>query len=339
MRVVAAGIAVACGLAVMPSARADDTSRGPSAPPAGDAAPKPWAAGVSAEDQAKALELYRQGNELFEQARYLDALAKYEVALAAWDHPSIRYNAAVCLIHLGRADEAYENLMAALRFGGEPLSPDLQRQAKTYEKLLVAQLAELEVRCKEPGAKVLLDGNPLLACPGTVARRVRPGRHQIVGEKPGYETDSRALELPAGEKTVVVLELKLLGAKGRLERRWNKWLPWGVLAAGAVAGGIAIPLSLDARDDYRAWDAQFAAYCMTGCDPRTLDATQRARLDELDGERKRSAAFAYTSIAISATAIAAGFALVLLNQPRLVGATVTPEVAEGRAGVSFVGRW
>src|SRR5690606_31593180 len=92
MRVVAAGIAVACGLAVMPSARADDTSRGPSAPPAGDAAPKPWAAGVSAEDQAKALELYRQGNELFEQARYLDALAKYEVALAAWDHPSIRYN-------------------------------------------------------------------------------------------------------------------------------------------------------------------------------------------------------------------------------------------------------
>src|SRR5690606_37357562 len=97
-----------------------------------------------------------------------------------------------------------------LRFGGEPLSPELQRQARTYEKLLVAQLAELEVHCREAGAQVLLDGNPLLACPGTVARRVRPGRHQIVGEKPGYATDSRALELPAGDKTVVVIDLKRL---------------------------------------------------------------------------------------------------------------------------------
>lgn len=338
MRVVAAVVAVACSLSAMPSARADDSSRGSST--TRDAGPthKPWAEGVSADDQAKALELYRQGNELFEQTRYLEALAKYEAALAAWDHPSIRYNAAVCLVHLGRAEEAYENLTAALRFGGEPLSPELQRQARTYEKLLVAQLAELEVHCREAGAQVLLDGNPLLACPGTVARRVRPGRHQIVGEKPGYATDSRALELPAGDKTVVVIDLKRLG-EGRVERRWNKWLPWGVLAAGAVAGAVAIPLSLDARDDYRAWDAQFAAYCMSGCDPRTLDAAQRQRLDELDDERRRSAAFAYTSIAIGAAALATGFALVLLNQPRVVGATVKPEVGADGAGVSIVGRW
>jgi tetratricopeptide (TPR) repeat protein len=84
MRVLAALIAIACGAGV---AHAED---------------KPWAAGVSAEAQSAALELYRQGNEMFEQARYLEALAKYEVALRSWDHPSIRYNAAVCLINLGR---------------------------------------------------------------------------------------------------------------------------------------------------------------------------------------------------------------------------------------------
>lgn len=324
MRVVAALFAVACAVAAPRIAYADD---------------KPWAAGVSDGSQARALELYRQGNALFEQARYLEALAKYEVALAAWDHPSIRYNAAVCLINLGRAEEAYENLMAALRFGGQPLSPELQRQAKTYEKLLVGQLAELEVQCKEPGATVMLDGKQLLACPGSDTRHLRPGRHQIVGEKPGYETDSRAVELPAGEKTVIVLELRLLGAEGRLERRWNKWLPWSVLAAGAVVGGIAVPLALDARDDYRAWDAQFAAYCPGGCDPSLLDPAQRARLGELDDERTRSATFAYAAIAISATAIAAGFTLVLLNQPRLVDATVTPDVGKDHAGVSLIGRW
>src|SRR6187401_3178794 len=110
MRVVAALIVFACGIGVV---HADD---------------KPWAQGVAADDQAKALELYRQGNEQFEQAHYLEALAKYEVALRSWDHPSIRYNAAVCLMNLGRIEEAYENLMAALRFGGEPLSAELQKQ-------------------------------------------------------------------------------------------------------------------------------------------------------------------------------------------------------------------
>jgi hypothetical protein len=298
---------------------------------------KPWAAGVTAENQAAALELYRQGNELFEQSRYLEAVETYQRALASWDHPSIRYNAAVCLINLGRPEEAYENLVAALRFGGAPLSDELQRQAATYEKLLAGQLAELEVRCKDDGAKVMLDGKELLACPGTETKKLRPGRHQVVGEKPGYETDARALELAAGKKTVVILELRLVSAKGRLERRWPRWLPYSVLGAGVVIGAIAVPLSLEARDDYRAWDAQFVALCPSGCDPSTLEPSQRAMLDELDDERKRSRAIAYTSIAVGAAAITAGFALVLLNQPRLVAAA--PEVSANRATLSLVGRF
>jgi hypothetical protein len=324
MRVAAALIALGALCCALGAAVADD---------------KPWAAGVSAEDQAQALELYRHGNELFEQARYLEALETYQRALLAWDHPSIRYNAAVCLINLGRAEEAYENLTAALRFGGAPLSPELQRQAATYEKLLDGQLAELEVRCTDDGAKVMLDGKELLACPGSETRKLRPGRHQVVGEKPGYETDARAVELAAGKKIVIVLELRLLGAKGRLERRWPRWLPYSVLAAGVVVGGIAVPLSLEARDDYRAWDAQFVAVCPSGCDPSQLDPAERATLDELDRERKRSRALAYTSIAVGAAVITAGFTLVLLNQPRLVEAMVTPEISPSRATLSLVGRF
>ncbi len=318
---VAVLIALLCGLGV---AHADD---------------KPWAEGVSAEAQARALELYRQGNEQFEQAHYLEALAKYEVALKAWDHPSIRYNAAVCLINLGRAEEAYENLMAALRFGGEPLSADLQRQAKTYETLLASQLAELEVQCKEPGAKVMLDGNPLLDCPGTHSRRLRAGRHQVVAQKPGYETDSRAVELQPGKKMTLVLELNVITAKGRLERRWPRWMPWTVLAAGVVVGGIAVPLYINAQDDWDAWDEQLTTYCPNGCDPATLDSMQRARLDDLDSTRHRSSAFAYTAIGVGAVGIAAGFTLVLMNQPRLVGAAVQPQVGKDHASLSIVGRW
>jgi hypothetical protein len=328
MRAAAALVTLACSLAVTSAAhvaRADD---------------KPWAAGVSVDAQSKALELYRQGNELFEQSRYLEALQMYEVALRSWDHPSIRYNAAVCLINLGRTDEAYDNLMAALRFGGDPLSPELQRQAHTYESLLAGQLAELEVRCNEPQAKVQLDGKDLLDCPGADARKLRPGRHQVVAQKPGYETDSRAIELAAGKKTTLVLELKVLASRGRLERRWPKWMPWSVLAGGAAVGIAAIPLALHARSDYDAWDAQLTTYCPMGCDPSTLDATQRARLDDLDGTKHRSATIAYTAIAVGAVGIAAGFTLVLLNQPRLVGsAALKPDVGADHASLSLVGRW
>lgn len=325
MRGFAALIALACCLGAAAIVHADD---------------KPWAQGISAENQSKALELYRQGNEFFEQARYLEALEKYQVALASWDHPSIRYNAAVCLINLGRADEAYENLMASLRFGGDPLSPELQRQAATYKALLEGQLGELEVRCKEPDAKVLLDGKDLLACPGNQSRRIRPGRHQVVAEKPGYETDSRAIELPAGKKTTLVLELHLLGAKGHLERRWPRWVPYTVLAAGGAFGLASIPLAFHARSDYRAWDDQLVMDCPQGCDPAALSAEQRAKLDDLDSTRKRSATIAYSAMVVGGAAIAVGFTLVLLNQPHLVGgAAVAPSVGSDHASLSLVGVW
>lgn len=322
MRVLAALVALCCAASVV---HAED---------------KPWAQGVSAENQSKALELYRQGNEFFEQARYLEAYEKYEVALRSWDHPSIRYNAAVCLINLGRADEAYENLIASLRFGGAPLSPELRRQAATYKALLEGQLGELEVRCKEPDAKVLLDGKDLLACPGSDSRRLRPGRHQVVAQKPGYETDSRAIELPAGKKMTLVLELHLLGAKGHLERRWPRWVPYSVLGAGAAFGLASIPLALHARSDYRAWDNQFTVDCPSGCDPSTLSADQRATLDDLDSAKKRSATIAYSAMAVGGAAIAVGFTLVLLNQPHLVsGAAVAPSVGSDHASLSLVGVW
>src|SRR5262245_59664312 len=199
-------IALACGLG---TAAADERE----ASPKGD---KPWAAGVPAELQSKALLLYQQGNALFEQAKYLDALEAYQVALRSWDHPSIRYNAAVCLINLGRTVEAYDNLMAALRFGGEPLSSELQHQAQTYEAMLSAQLATLEVQCKEPAAKVSLDGSPLLECPGSKTRKVAPGHHELVAQKPGYETTSHAFDVGAGGEKFTELGLVPLDTKGTL---------------------------------------------------------------------------------------------------------------------------
>jgi tetratricopeptide (TPR) repeat protein len=325
MRAAAVVIALLCATSIV---RADD---------------KPWAEGVSAEAQTKALELYRQGNEMFEQARYREALEKYEVALREWDHPSIRYNAAVCLINLGRPEEAYDNLIAALRFGGQPLSAELQRQAKTYEALLASQLAELEVHCKEPQAKVLLDGKDLLDCPGSQGRKLKAGRHQVVGQKPGYETDARAVELHAGKKTTLVLEFKVVGSKGHLERRWNKKLPWTVLGVGSAFAIAAVPLTLHARNARDDLDATFLGICPAGCNPAIdpmVTVDDHRKLDEAAAKRDRAARYAYAAMGVAAVGIGVGFTTVLLNQPRLVGgAAVKPEVGKDHASLSLVGRW
>ena len=70
-----------------------------------DSAPKaerPWAANVAEDAQKQAMQLFEEGNKLFEDSQHAAALAKYREALKVWDHPAIRYNAAVALINLDR---------------------------------------------------------------------------------------------------------------------------------------------------------------------------------------------------------------------------------------------
>jgi hypothetical protein len=77
--------------------------------PLKDRQSRPWAASVSARDQAIARELYGAGNQEFVESRYAPALKKYREAITHWDHPAIRFNMAVALINLERPVEASDN--------------------------------------------------------------------------------------------------------------------------------------------------------------------------------------------------------------------------------------
>src|SRR5690349_13378475 len=187
---------------------------------------KPWATNVPADKQHDALDLYQKGNAYFELAQYKEALAEYERALVLWDHPGIRYNAAVCLINLDRPVEAYENLLAALRFGDAPLGADLYKQGISYKKLLANQVAELEVQSADTGAAISLDGKPLFDAPGSATRHVTTkDQHQLVAQKRGYETETRVIQLRPGPKTTLVIKLNLLSTR-KLVRRFTWWKPW-----------------------------------------------------------------------------------------------------------------
>ncbi|HET9991744.1 MAG TPA: PEGA domain-containing protein [Kofleriaceae bacterium] len=288
---------------------------------------KPWAAGVSAENQKAALDLYNEGAKAFGDAEYKDALATYTRALALWDHPAIRYNIAVCLINLDRPVDALDNLEHAMRFGAAPLGPELWRQAQMNQKLLAARVAEIEVTA-EPGAVVSLDGKAL----DRASQRVLTGDHQIVVEKPKYQTETRAIRLNPGDHVTIRIELKPIAVARTLRRRWSRWLPWSVLGGGAVVAAVGVPVLFAASSSFDRYDAEVTASCPHGCIAGTPAAQH---VMDLKSHAELQNTTAISLFAVGGAIAATGFVMVILNQPHLV----TPVVGSDHVGVALSGRF
>jgi tetratricopeptide (TPR) repeat protein len=294
-------------------------------------ADEPWAVGVSADQQKTALALYKEGNAFFVENEFKDALEKYVQALAIWDHPAIRYNAAVCLINLDRPVEAYEDLEAALRFGEPPLGADVYKQGLSYEKLLAGRIAEVDVTARSPDATISLDGQPLLHGEGTAKRRVLSGDHQVVAEKPGFETETRPVRVNGGDHVTIVIELHPIAAARQLHLRYPRWIPWTVIGAGAAVALAGLPLILMSNQAYARYDAGVDASCPSGCPPAPLPSSiasdrSRGRLDNI---------LAISAFSVGGALVASGFALVVANQPRLV----VPDVGGDHIGMMISGSW
>jgi hypothetical protein len=273
---------------------------------------RPWATGVPEDAQNRALALFAEGNRLFENSEHAAALVKYREALKSWDHPAIRYNAAVTLIDLDQPLGANENLEQALRYGDAPFNPEKHQQALTYRKLLRGQLAELKVTCVEPEAEITLDGATLFTAPGEAARWVLPGPHQLVARKSGFLSATRSLSLLPGKPALEALSLQPIQTlRTRLVRRWPEWKPWAVLGSGALLALIGVPLLRDAKNNIDAYDAGVRDTCSTGCSSAALPQAVLYARDRGHTEN----VVAISLFAVGGAVIASGVVLLVLNQP------------------------
>jgi hypothetical protein len=296
------------------------------APPVGQ--PAPWSVGVSDEQRARAEALLASGNERFLSQAYAEALEHYRAALHEWDHPAIRFNMARALIHLGRAVEAYENLRLAVAHGAAPLTEQVHAEALSYLKLLEAQIATIVVACTEPGARVTLDGQLLLTCPGQATRRLLPGPHQLVAARPGFLTSTRDAVVMGGQTEQVTVSLIRLEDAAVVTRRWAPWKPWAVLSGGVALVGVGALFERAAREDRDAYNEQLDAMCVpTSCDP---DGLGRPIRDLRDGARWNRR-YAIGGLVVGGGAIAAGIVGLVLNRSR----TELPADA-GAAGLAIV---
>jgi hypothetical protein len=321
-------IAACLLLAAIPAARADDPK-----------APTPWSKGVPASAQTRALELFRDGNVFFEQAKYTEAVEKYELALASWDHPNIRFNLAVCLINMRQPLVAWDHLQQALRFGDAPLGKRLYAEALSYVAVLESSLAELTVTSSQPEVKILVDGAPL-ATGGAHKAKLLPGRHQLVATRPGYTTDSRALDLPAGKPVAEQIELApdvVKVERVNYERRWRWWVPWAAAGSSVVLGVTGGILYAVARTDIRQYDADLAKMCPLGC----KDADIPSSLKDRESSARRTSGVAIGLWSGAGALLITGGVMAIMNRPRRIEESrIQPEVtlAPGQigVGVSFV---
>jgi tetratricopeptide (TPR) repeat protein len=304
MRGVVVALALLCGVA-----RADD---------------KPWAKNVPQQQQDKAFALYEDANKLFADGEYKRALDKYEAAIAQWDHPSIRYNLAVCLINLDRPVDAYQNLTLALRYGEAPLGEDLYNEGLNYQKLLAKQVAEVEVASHDADVRISLDGKPLTLVAGRASTLVAANEsHEVIASKPGYQTLRRPLDkLPPGQKTTIEIKLSPLET--------GRWKPWAVIAGGAIIGGAGAYVYGLARSNIADYEKAVETKC-----PCASDADLGADADLPDRARTKEIA-AYSMFALGGVTIATGIVLVVRGRSHT---SVAPSVTNDSAGISFSGSW
>jgi hypothetical protein len=325
----------------------------------GDA--RPWAAGVTPENQKKALEMFREGNQAHNDGLFLKAVEIYRAALKFWDHPAIHYNMALSLTNLEKPIEVEAELQAAIKFGAGPLEKGKFEHAKQSLLLIEQQLATIEVSCQKEGARVSIDNKEVfvvaLGKPNVYKARVKIGKHTFVAEKPGYATGLDAPFIGPGETFRIELKLYTAEELTRYSRRWKtKWVPYAVMGGGVVAGAVGFALARSAQGSYDDFDTAVKK-CNEQLGPNGGCATNDANLDLRDsGDSKKTAA--YIGYGIAGAAIVTGGVLLYLNRSQAYQissddyrreqlekertgkqVTVTPVVSPDMAGAMVFGRF
>lgn len=320
----------------------EDVGKGQSGAERGNATAgsEPWKRGVSQQRQDAARRLMREGNRLFKIPLFLQAAAKYEEAIALWDHPAFRYNLAVTQLNLVQPIDAHENFEQALRHGAAPLGEDKFQQATQYLETLEKRLARLKVACEIAGAEVTLNGVLLFKGPGVYDDLVNPGQHQLVARKPEHVPDTKNVTLAAGESaTQLMVPIKVTDVTRR-ERHWAAWKPWIVVGAGAGLLAGAGYLDWNAAQAITRFDEDFVARnChIGGCERSEIpDLVERL---EAANTRQNVALGLYIAAGLTLTT---GAVLAYINRERLVDrvesstprrATLTPVLTPNSAMLS-----
>jgi hypothetical protein len=210
-------------------------------------------AGAEPDEQTrfKARELVYEGDELFAQRHFAEALRAYESAERLVRVPTTSIEVAKTLAAIGRLTEARE-IAAAIAspraLAGEPWPfTQARRRAAALQAELDERIPRLRITLvpSPPSSRFKIDGQAV--APSSAGLAIDPGNHWVEVEAAGYQRARQRVYVP--ERKVTDLHVSLTP-----EPRAPGVSPWvlgGFLASGAglVTGIAAGAAYLDQRDN------------------------------------------------------------------------------------------
>lgn len=280
-------------------------------------AEEPWKVGVTQKNQDAAQKLFLAANELYAQQAYTNATEKYQEALKLWDHPAIHLNLANSLVRLGKALDASEQLERALKFGAAPFEAELYDTALLLQSSLIGQVGWIEISCDQGGAKVTLDGTPVLTCPGSQKIRTLAKEHVIYADLKDHLGVSRRVVVPGGATLQEKIKLVPLADAVITKYKYPKWIPWTVagVGSGVAIGGLLTYLS--GRNLMSDFDQRFGNLNIRGATEQQLkDQDQDNGLYSLRESAQLRGTVGISLMAVGGGALLGGlFFGLVLNRP------------------------
>lgn len=174
--------------------------------------PKAEAPGEEAAgDVKKAKELFQWGQKLYKQARYAEAISKFEDAYAARPHPVIFFNIGKCYEQLGETAKALRAYRDYLR-----LAPDAKDKetvsdaiANLERRLREKGMQQLMVFADPPSARISVDGKELGGSPASV--ELIAGNHTLTVTAEGYDKVERSFVMQTTRATEMTISLRPSG--------------------------------------------------------------------------------------------------------------------------------
>jgi hypothetical protein len=170
---------------------------------------KPPTVDPEAARQAKVA--FTRAQQLYKEARYADAIAKFEEAFALRPHPVIYFNIGRCWEQLGETAKALRAYRDYLRLMPDATDKDTVNDAiaNLERRLKERGLGQLMVFTDPATAQIEVDGKALGNSPASVELTV--GNHRLSVKADGYEPSERSFVMQTQRSTEITVSLRKKG--------------------------------------------------------------------------------------------------------------------------------
>ena len=165
-------------------------------------------------DVEAAKQLFVDGQRLYKQAEYAEAIAKFEQAGALRPHPVIFFNVGRCYEQLGETGKALRKYRDYVRLSPDAPDRDTVNIAigNLERRLREKGLQQLLVLADPPSALISVNGKELGPSPASV--ELDEGEHRLLVTAPGFEKIERSFTMQLSRSTEISILLRPLDPKG-----------------------------------------------------------------------------------------------------------------------------